>query len=219
VVTKSGSNQIHRTEFYFRRDSALAAQHPFMDFKPHDQQQQFGFTLGGRIRRNRAFFFAGFDQHIFHIPTVVRFVDGSSVVQPLRGAGPVTPGDFEDMDRALVFSTAQLSKQAGTYASSMLGNAGFLKLDIALNQHNNLSARVSTSRYYGHNNVFLDPASPLSTFGSSDNGEEDVLTETGSASLTSNISFRVLSHLRAQFSRDLQESISTRPSHSRKSTA
>ena len=43
--------------------------HPFMDFKPHDQQQQFGFTLGGPIRRNRAFFFAGFDQHIFHIPT------------------------------------------------------------------------------------------------------------------------------------------------------
>ena len=64
VVTKSGSNRLHGTDFYFLRDSALAAKHPFMDFKPHDQQQQFGFTLGGPIRRNRAFFFAGFDQHI-----------------------------------------------------------------------------------------------------------------------------------------------------------
>ena len=56
VVTKSGSNRLHGTDFYFLRDSALAARHPFMDFKPHDQQQQFGFTLGGPIRRNRAMF-------------------------------------------------------------------------------------------------------------------------------------------------------------------
>ncbi len=62
VVTKSGTNRRHGTDFYYLRDSALAAQHAFMDFKPHDQQQQFGFTLGGPIRRNRAFFFAGFDQ-------------------------------------------------------------------------------------------------------------------------------------------------------------
>ena len=72
VVTKSGSNRFHGTDFYFLRDSALSATHPFMDFKPHDRQQQFGFTLGGPIKRNRAFFFAGFDQHIFHIPSVVR---------------------------------------------------------------------------------------------------------------------------------------------------
>src|SRR4029077_7526595 len=58
VVTKSGSNRLHGTDFYFFKDSGMAAQHPFMDFKPHDQQQQFGFTLGGPIRRNRAFFFA-----------------------------------------------------------------------------------------------------------------------------------------------------------------
>ena len=86
VVTKSGSNRLHGTDFYFMRDSALSATHPFMDFKPHDQQQQFGFTLGGPIRRNRAFFFAGWDQHIFHIPAVVRFADGSSVVVPQASA-------------------------------------------------------------------------------------------------------------------------------------
>src|ERR1700690_2965968 len=70
VVTKSGSNRIHGTDFYFLRDSALAAKNPFMDFKPHDQQQQFGFTLGGPLP---------FDQHIFHAPNVVRFINGSSV--------------------------------------------------------------------------------------------------------------------------------------------
>ena len=207
VVTKSGSNRLHGTDFYFLRDSALAAKHPFMDFKPHDQQQQFGFTLGGPIRRNRAFFFAGLDQHIFHIPAVVRFADGSSVVTPLPGAGPATPGDYEATDQALVRATAaQLSQQAGTFPASMLGDAGFFKLDLVLAQHHNLSLRLNTSRYYGHNNVFLDPASPLTNFGISDNGEEDVSTESGAATLTSNLSFRAVSRLQVQFSRDLQSS-------------
>src|SRR2546422_5464510 len=102
VVTKSGSNQVHGTDFYFLRDSALGATHPLLNFKPHDQQQQFGFTLGGPLRRNRAFFFAGFDQHIFHVPAVVRFVNGSSVVVPQPGTGPETPGDYEATDQALV---------------------------------------------------------------------------------------------------------------------
>ena len=207
VVTKSGSNRLHGTDFYFFKDSAMAAQHPFMDFKPHDQQQQFGFTLGGPIKRNRAFFFAGFDQHIFHVPAVVRFLDGSSVVVPQAAAGPATPGDYEATDQALVFATAaQLSKQAGTFPSSMLGNAGFFKFDLVLNQHNNLSLRLNTSRYYGHNNVFLDPASPLSSFGISDNGEEGVSTESGSLALASNLSVKAVSRFRAQFSRDLQSS-------------
>jgi Carboxypeptidase regulatory-like domain/TonB dependent receptor len=207
VVTKSGSNRLHGTDFYFLRDSALSAMHPFMDFKPHDRQQQFGFTLGGPVKRNRAFFFAGFDQHIFHIPTVVRFLNGSAVVVPQPGTGPETPGDYEASDQALVFATAaELSKQAGTFPSSMLGNAGFFKLDFVLNQHNNLSLRLNTSRYYGNNNVFLDPASPLTTFGISDNGEENVSTETGALALTSNLSIRVVSQFHAQFSRDLQSS-------------
>jgi Carboxypeptidase regulatory-like domain/TonB dependent receptor len=209
VVTKSGSNHLHGTSFYFIRDGAFGATHPLLDFKPRDQQQQFGFTLGGPIRRNKIFFFAGLDQHIFHVPAVVRFDNGGSVVLPQAGTGPETPGDYEATDQALVFDTAaKLSKQAGTFPASMLGNAGFVKLDVSLSPSNNFSARVSTSRYYGHNNVFLDPASPLTTFGMSENGEEDVTTETASATLTSNVSGKVVSHLRAQFSRDLQGSSS-----------
>jgi hypothetical protein len=46
VVTKSGSNQLHGTDFYFIRDSPFGATQPTLDFKPHAQQQQFGFTLG-----------------------------------------------------------------------------------------------------------------------------------------------------------------------------
>src|SRR2546427_10462557 len=90
----------------------------------------------------------------------------------------------------------------------MLGNAGFLKLDFSISQHNRLAAARSTRGYYGHTKVALDEASLLTSYGTSENGEEDVYTETGSVSLTSNLSFRLISHFRAQFSRDLQDSIS-----------
>ena len=207
VVTKSGSNQLHGSDFYFLRDSGFGATHPFLAFKPHSQQQQFGFTLGGPIHRNRAFFFAGFDQHIFHVPTIVRFLDGNSVVVPQAGQEPLHDGDYEASDMNRVFAAAnQLSQKAGQFPSQMLGNAGFLKLDTALTPHESLSARISTSRYWGTNNVFLDPASPLTTFAMSDNGQEQVATESASLALTSSLSWRLVSHLRAQFSRDLQQS-------------
>jgi hypothetical protein len=74
--------------------------HVTTDTKPSDRQQQFGFTVGGPIKRNKVFFFAGFDQHIFHVPSVVKFLDGSSTVTPQAGTGPFTPGDYEAMVRA-----------------------------------------------------------------------------------------------------------------------
>src|SRR5215475_13214493 len=99
VVTKSGSNHFHGTGFYFVRDSMLDARHPFMAFKPKSQQQQFGGTFGGPIKRNRAFFYAGYDQQIFRVPAVVRFLSGSSVLVPQKGAEPLHHGDYEESDK------------------------------------------------------------------------------------------------------------------------
>jgi hypothetical protein len=209
VVTKSGSNHLHGSGFYFARDSALNAQQAFLDFKPADRQQQFGFTLGGPIKHNRLFFFGGLDEHIFQVPTIVRFLDGGSVLVPQKGEEPLHHGDYEESDKALVFAAAaHLNTMAGNYRSELRGNAAFLKMDATLNARHQLSARVNTSRYYGANNVFFDPSNPVTTFSITDNGEEDVATESASVSLTSGLSTRLISHLRGQFSRDLQESSS-----------
>ena len=79
VVTRSGSNYFHGTGFYYLRDSGFSAAPAYVGFKPQDRQHQFGGTLGGPIKKNRAFFFAGFDQHIFQVPTVVHFLNGYPV--------------------------------------------------------------------------------------------------------------------------------------------
>jgi hypothetical protein len=200
VVTKSGSNHAHGSAFYYLRDSAFSARNPFVGFKPAERQQQFGFTLGGRLKRNRIFYYAGFDQHVFHVPTVVEFDSGSTAVTP-------TSADYEVTDQAQVFAAAaQLSTLGGEFRSALLGNSGFGKLDISLSPRHYLTLRVTTSRYYGDNNVFFDPPSPITHFALSENGEEQVGTVSAVGSLTSSFSRRLMSHLRVQFSRDLQES-------------
>ncbi|SPF49505.1 conserved exported hypothetical protein [Candidatus Sulfotelmatobacter kueseliae] len=209
VVTKSGSNHVHGTAFYYLRDSALGAADPFLAFRPHNRQQQAGGTIGGPLKRNKTFFFVGFDQHIFHVPNVVEFLNGSAQVVPQPGTGPYTPGDYDSTDQALVFAAAaQLTSLAGEYPAAQIGNSAYAKLDINLTPHHQLALRVNTSRYWRSNNVFLDPGSPVTYDSISDNGEETVATETVSLSLTSSLSPRWISHLRAQFSRDLQQSYS-----------
>jgi hypothetical protein len=207
VVTKSGSNHPHGTTFYYIRDSSFGAADPFLAFKPHSRQQQAGATLGGPIKQNKIFFSAGFDQHIFHSPNVVEFLNGSTQITPQVGPGPATSGDYEPSDQALVFAAANhLTSLAGEYPAAQVGNASFGKLDVNLNPHQQLALRVNTSRYWGSNNVFLDPASPVTYDTIDNNGEEVVSTETASLSLTSSLSPAWTSHLRAQFSRDRQQS-------------
>ena len=200
VVTKSGSNQWHGSGFYYLRDGRFDAQNAYSDRKPSERQHQFGATLSGPLEKNRAFFLVGWDQHIFRVPTEVRFVDGSSMVVP-------APMDFESTDAALVAdAAAQLAGMAGSYRSAMIGNAGFFKLDYNLSPRQFVTFRLNTSRYDGENNVFLDPSSPVTTHALSENGLEEVATETANLALTSAFSPKVSSHLRLQFSRDLQDS-------------
>lgn len=196
VVTRSGSNDFHGKLFYFLRDSELGATSPFVGFKPIELQHQFGATLGGPIKRNHIFFYAGYDQHIFHVPTVVRFADDSSTLVP-------QPTDYEASDKNLVLLAASaLDQMTGTFDSRMIGGAGFAKVDAVLSPRELLSVRVNTSTYGGLNSVYFDPASPITHYAVSENGEEDVMTVSAVASLTSGFSRRVTNHLRVQFSRD-----------------
>ncbi len=70
AVTKSGTNEFHGTVFEFHRNSALDARN-FFDRDPVNptvrsdvpgfKRNQFGFTLGGPIAKDRTFFFGSYE--------------------------------------------------------------------------------------------------------------------------------------------------------------
>src|SRR5260370_3928815 len=62
AVIKSGTNQIHGDAYEFLRNEKLDARNAFDQFggQPY-KQNQFGFTLGGPIIKNRTFFFGDYE--------------------------------------------------------------------------------------------------------------------------------------------------------------
>ena len=60
-VVKSGTNLFRGSAFEFFRNKGLDSKAFFAATKPDDNQHEFGFTLGGPLRRNQAFFFVAYD--------------------------------------------------------------------------------------------------------------------------------------------------------------
>jgi len=62
VVTKSGGNQFHGSGFEFLRNTEFDARNYFSAIRARFNQNQFGGTLGGPLKRNQAFFFADYQR-------------------------------------------------------------------------------------------------------------------------------------------------------------
>jgi hypothetical protein len=60
VIMKSGTNDFHGSVFEYHRDSALQARNVFATSVPHGVYNQFGGSLGGRIKRDKLFFFGDY---------------------------------------------------------------------------------------------------------------------------------------------------------------
>lgn len=61
VVTRSGTNALHGSVYHYLRNEKLDARNFFSARVPKLRQNQFGFTLGGPIARDRAFFFGSYE--------------------------------------------------------------------------------------------------------------------------------------------------------------
>src|SRR5205807_4517187 len=68
LVIKSGTNQLHGSAYYYNRNEFYAATSPF--FTPSPQfpkapelrNQNYGFTVGGPLIKDKTFFFLGFEK-------------------------------------------------------------------------------------------------------------------------------------------------------------
>src|SRR5712691_3175799 len=63
AITKSGTNQIHGSAYYFHRNSALDARNFFDPLNiPAFRRHQYGGALGGPIKKDKTFFFTNYER-------------------------------------------------------------------------------------------------------------------------------------------------------------
>lgn len=121
TLYKSGTNDFHGSAYYFWRNDVLDARPTFSrgpaGFKPPRRENEFGFTAGGPIFKNRTFFFADyqgqrnkfpFEENFFRSVPTLKSRQGdfseftSSVLDPDTGRpfpGNIIPRDDPRLDR------------------------------------------------------------------------------------------------------------------------
>jgi len=180
VVTKSGTNQWHGSAFEYFRDESLNSNTPILTARgvkrPKSQINQFGGTLGGPIKKDRAFLFAAFDGQRSNIPNIVdapNFFAQPAAIQTL------------------------LAPKMGTYQVGRDQNVYMIKTDIRLNNANQLVLRFNQQNFTGNNN---ENGGPLSV--QEHSGNSVAKTTTFSGSLTATLSNKLVNEFRFQFGRD-----------------
>jgi hypothetical protein len=96
METKSGSNALHGGIYYYNRNEAFDTYQAYSDTKPVDRQNMFGGTIGGAIRKDKAFFFDSFEGQnniapyafVGTVPTAAE--KGGNFGQLLTLANPIT---------------------------------------------------------------------------------------------------------------------------------
>jgi hypothetical protein len=174
VITKSGTNNVHGSAFYNQRLEALTSNtsdgKPLKDFN----RKQFGATLGGPIKKDKAFFFLAFEHVRENLtrPNLSEQIGATPcpVQAPTVQANEALIIGNPDCQRLALLSFMQTSRNQneGLPIDRAIRNSAFLgKIDIDLNSRN----KFSTSFNYDHSKN-TNQTFDVSTYGNSANGIE-----------------------------------------------
>lgn len=173
VITKSGTNNFNGSIFHFQRLEALTSNtsdgKPLKDF----HREQFGGNIGGPIKKDKAFFFANFEQITGNLtrPNLSEAIGTPCSVQnPTIQANEALINSSADCQRVALLNFFKTSRQQDEGApikkpintSSLLG-----KLDFKLSEANELAFSYNFLRTNKENETFDVP-----TYGNSANGTE-----------------------------------------------
>ena len=61
VITRQGTNTFRGTLSYYNQNGALTARNVFATTVPNVRKNQYGYSVGGPIFKNRTFFFTTFE--------------------------------------------------------------------------------------------------------------------------------------------------------------
>jgi Carboxypeptidase regulatory-like domain/TonB dependent receptor len=157
LVIKSGTNQLHGSAYYYNHNEFFERQNPFSDTKPASRLQDYGFSVGAPIIKDKFFFFLAGEHQNFLIGALNHATEPSAAYQ----ADAYSVLDFYGVPHSTV--AANLLNGNGTLpglwpADALNGPAspenyqatgnltghsfnGLIKLDYKLSDKDHISAR------------------------------------------------------------------------------
>ena len=171
AVTKSGTNVLQGSAFWYFRDQSLTADDPYGRPPTDFSQHQFGASLSGPIRKDKVHFLAVYDEQLQRLPFTVKFTSDPAGIPGFEGK----EGRFSQTNDVW----------------TALG-----RVDWSVNDASHLSVRYNWSRNVGKNGIsagVTDQAVETSSL------EKDV-THTAVAQLSTVLSASKLNEARMEWS-------------------
>jgi hypothetical protein len=208
IVTRSGTNSIHGTAYEYFRNNRLDARNYFnTNDQPQDvfHNNQFGFSLGGPIKKNKTFWFVSYEgqRETVGIPTVARVPTAAEIATARANNGGVVnpvianllarnPWPAPNRPADANGNNLQISNGASNHVDSLIG-----KVDHHIGKDDLLTARY----YFGKS----DQSFPLALVGGGILPGFNTVTPTNvnifSVSYTHVFSPRLLLELRGGYNR------------------
>lgn len=151
VITKSGTNNLHGSAFYYNQPQSLIDDFakpqlaPGQTFtgttKPADQKKdEFGASLGGAIVKDKLFYFLSYDNQKQDITVPI----SSTVLDPA------------------VFAKYPALASPPSFAQTRDGNVSFGRLDFQMNDANRITVHGNIAKYTGENGTSNSPSQTAS---------------------------------------------------------
>ena len=143
AITRSGTNKIEGSVYYFGRNQSLTGKDPVSGAKTNPfSDKQYGFRLGGPIIKNKLFFFINGEMARRTAPTLFNAGDSSSVL---------TKAEAQQLSDTLL---SRYNYDAGTYDafnSKTQSDKAFARLDWNIDNNHRLTIRHNYIKAYDDN--------------------------------------------------------------------
>jgi len=201
TVTKSGTNDLHGSAFFFFRNQDLEARDPFSSIKPNEWRLQSGASAGGALIKDKLFYFFSGDFTRRNAPLVDSYIK-SGVIDPVNqvwiGCGaPATAAQCAAINPLVARFFGQLPRTVDQ-------DLGFGRLDYHLSDRNSLSASLNFMHFNSPNGLQQTLAASTTGQGVNGNGNDYGRVRNGKFSWTSVITPSLVSQFRYGWNTDLE---------------
>jgi len=200
AVTKSGTNTFTGSVFDYYRSDALASPYDIRGAKRTQQftTNQYGFSIGGPIIKDKLHFFAALDRQNESTPFFIADIRTNDDANNLNISKAV-------LDSVLMIGRKKYGlsdkPQTGEFGRKTLANTFFLRLDWQLNAKNRLTFRNNYSDWNNpHSNSDNSSINLYEVYGNYHTRENSTIL-----SLRTQVSPTVLNELKVQYQTTLQQ--------------